>query len=766
MHINKLLYPVLLLLLTVCVCYGQNNASIKGIVLDASNQSPLVGANIHLQNTLIGSVSDENGRFSIQNLSPGKYFIITSFVGYERFTERINLTEGETKELVVELNKTSQELDQVVVTGTRTERKRDEVPVLISVLENKNFSRTQSNFISEALNFQPGVRVEIDCQTCNFSQVRLNGLQGGYSQILINSRPIFSSLNSLYGLEQIPTNMINKVEVLKGGGSALFGASAVGGTINLITKDPVENYFNIDAGTLFIDGTTLDRNLKVNSSIVNNDLSSGISIFGILRDRSSYDANGDGFSEIPEIQNSSFGLNFYSKLSDYSKIKIDLYTINEKRKGGNKLDLPPHQADQAEDREHTIYGWGFTYDRFLPSLSSSIAAYSSGQYTDRFHYTGIDGIDGYGTTDNTTLVNGVQLNHTADDFITGDYNTLTLGIEFLYDDVTDEIPGYNYFLSQQTKQFSLFAQSDWKLADDLNSVIGLRLDNHNMLDEIVLSPRFNLLYNLTNFLQFRGSFSTGFRAPQAFDADLHIAFAGGGISRIVIDENLQKETSQSLSGSLDFNIYEEHYAFGVTFEGFYTKLFDVFVLEELGPDPDQPQNTIIEKRNGGNAEVYGLNSELRINLDNKLEADFGLTWQKSKYSEPVEWSAEIKGTDEFLRTPDIYGYYSITANNFKPFIFSLSGILTGAMNVPHLAGAPGVENDELVRTRTFIETNIKASYTLQSISLPEETTIYLGILNIFDEYQDDFDRGPYRDSNYIYGPAKPRTLFAGIEFGL
>jgi outer membrane receptor for ferrienterochelin and colicins len=128
----------------------------------------------------------------------------------------------------------------VVVSGTRYEQDRVNNPVVVNVLDDKLLNATQSIAISEGLNFQPGVRVETNCQNCGFTQVRLNGLEGAYSQILINSRPIFSALNSVYGLDQIPANIVEQVEVVRSGGSALYGSNAIGGTINIITKEPVE----------------------------------------------------------------------------------------------------------------------------------------------------------------------------------------------------------------------------------------------------------------------------------------------------------------------------------------------------------------------------------------------------------------------------------------------------------------------------------------------------------------------------------------------
>src|SRR5690606_3335822 len=118
-------------------------------------------------------------------------------------------------------------LNEVVVSATRYGLDRREAPVVVNVLGPKLFNATQSVAMSETLAYQPGVRVENNCQNCGFSQVRLNGLEGAYSQILINSRPVFSALNSVYGLDQIPTSMIDRIEVVRSGGSALFGANAI-----------------------------------------------------------------------------------------------------------------------------------------------------------------------------------------------------------------------------------------------------------------------------------------------------------------------------------------------------------------------------------------------------------------------------------------------------------------------------------------------------------------------------------------------------------
>lgn len=153
----------------------------------------------------------------------------------------ILIKKGETKEVNFELVKDALGLEEVVITGDRNATNRVESSTIVNTITPKLFARTQSVTLSEGLNFSPGLRMENNCQNCGFSQVRMNGMEGPYSQILINSRPIFSGLAGVYGLELIPSSMVERVEVVRGGGSALYGSNAIAGTINLILKDPINN---------------------------------------------------------------------------------------------------------------------------------------------------------------------------------------------------------------------------------------------------------------------------------------------------------------------------------------------------------------------------------------------------------------------------------------------------------------------------------------------------------------------------------------------
>jgi len=208
----------------------------------------------------------------------------------------------------------------------------------------------------------------------------------------------------------------------------------------------------------------------------------------------------------------------------------------------------------------------------------------------------------------------------------------------------------------------------------------------------------------------------------------------------------------------------EIHIFGFTLEGFFTRLKDSFILEETGTD--DKGNSIMQKQNGGNSQVMGTTLELRANFNRKLQAETGITLQKSLYDQPVKWSEELPGTTDYLRTPNSDGYYTLTWVPAEQFKTVLSGIYTGSMLVPHY-GVPGntgtVQNDVLTESPSFFETNIKVSYTVNIKRLDSSVEFYGGVGNIFNQYQNDFDSGKYRDSGYIYGPSEPRNFYFGIR---
>ena len=307
-------------------------ASLSGRV--TSDGKPVPFANVFLQGTEFGASTNIDGIFVIENIPVGTYISETSAVGYVSFMDNVIFSEGENLIRNYFIQEDVFSLSQAVVTGSRSVVKRHHSPVIVNTINAKTFETTQSITISEGLSYSPGLRMENNCQNCGFTQLRINGLDGPYSQILINSRPIFSALAGVYGLEMLPSNMVDRIEVVRGGGSVMYGGNAIAGTVNIITKNPFENTFEAGLNQSFINGETSDRTVNFNGSVVSEDLNQGIAFFGFNRDRDRWDANDDGFSESVQLRSNTFGLDAFYHFCDRNKLKFGAYYITEFRRGG------------------------------------------------------------------------------------------------------------------------------------------------------------------------------------------------------------------------------------------------------------------------------------------------------------------------------------------------------------------------------------------------------------------------------------------------
>lgn len=765
---NKIITLILCLCCTLTVAWATeeekmnvSDANVFGHVLDKETGEHLPFITVILKGTTIGTTTDNSGHYFLKNLPEGKFTLEFKYLGYKTVTRDVKLEKGKTQEVNVEMEEDRIALDGVVVSANRSETSRRLAPTLVNVIDSKVFNTTSAVNLAQGLNFQPGVRVETNCQNCGFQQVRINGLDGPYTQILIDSRPIFSALSGVYGLEQIPANMIDRVEVMRGGGSALFGSSAIAGTINIITKEPLRNSGELTHTLSSIEGSSsFDNNTTLNASLVTENGKAGMYIFGQNRHRSGYDYDNDGYTELPKLKNQTVGFRSYLKTSTYSKLTFEYHHMNEYRRGGNLLDRPPHEADIAEQLEHSIDGGGLKFDLFSSDYKHKLSVFTSAQNTDRDSYygTGQDP-NAYGKTTDLTFMAGTQYSYSFDQFLFMP-SDLTAGLEYNYDHLKDEMIGYNRYTNQKVHIESLFLQNEWK-NKRWSFLVGARMDKHNMIDNVVFSPRANVRFNPTEDINIRASYSSGFRAPQAFDEDMHISAVGGEIAMIRRAKDLKEEKSQSLSTSVDFyHRFKNGIQVNFLVEGFYTSLNDVFVLEEIGKD--EQGNIIKERRNGSGAKVMGLTLEGKSVLSSWLSLQAGATLQRSRYNEPEKWSENenVPTEKKMFRTPNTYGYFTATLTPLKHFTASLSGTYTGSMLVQHLAGY--IPMDKVVNTPNFFDMNIKLAYDFH-IYKDINLEVNAGVQNIFEAYQSDFDQGPNRDSAYIYGPATPRSYFAGIK---
>lgn len=786
-------------------------------------------ANVAIIGSSIGTATDATGHFMITNIPVGRHKVKATAIGYKPEIKEFEITANQTVEIKFKLQEDKINLENIVVTGTRYELDRREAPVMVNVIDDHLFQATQAVSLSEGLNFQPGLRLENNCQNCGFTQVRMNGLQGPYTQILINSRPIFSALQGVYGLDQIPANMIERVEVVRGGGSALYGGNAIAGTINIITKDPVVNTYEVNSNFNLIDGSVPDYTLNANVSLVSDDLKNGINLYGMIRNRDWFDANEDGFSEITIMENKTIGGKAYIKPNERSKISLDFHGINEYRRGGNLFQRPPHQTDIAEELEHQIFGGGVSYETYDRSMDNRYAIYSSIQSTRRKSYYGFGGnLDNfdpdeyytddngayismaeylsseigrlptntelqlatqnlrlnlasaaasyYGNTDDLAWVSGVQFTRSKGK------GTITSGAEIQINNVSDQMPGYDRIIEQSVANLGFYSQYEYKPHSKITLLGGLRYDlsqingDYRLFGESLetdlqvdaLNPRLNILYKPRLDWQLRASYARGFRAPQAFDEDLHIETVGGAAQFIRLSPDLQKETSDAYTLSSEYTKSWGKTQVYLLLEGFYTRLNNPFVnIGLLEGNAETP--AILEKQNAmEDAIVSGINVESRIAPGNFFNLQLGGTWQSARYNREIELytSEDTDGAsifeDRILRTPDWYGYFVSTFNFSKKLITNLTGVYTGSMAQPYESGLQRPLG--VYTTPDFMELNIKFSYNMKI--LPELNMQFnAGVQNLFNSYQDDFDTGIDRDAAYIYGPQRPRTYFAGVKFG-
>ena len=612
------------------------DANIIGHVTDAKTGEHLAGITIAIKGTTFGTATDATGHYSLKNLKQKSVTLVMRGLGYLSQERVIEVAPDKVIEVNFEAEADNINIDEVVVSSNRQATLRRLAPTLVTVLDSKLFENANATNLAQGLIFQPGVRVENNCQNCGFNQVRINGLDGRYSQILIDSRPIMSALAGVYGLEQIPTNMIERVEVVRGGGSALFGSSAIAGVINIITKEPQRNSFTFNESMGFSGFKDLDNNLSFNGSLVSDDNRAGAMVFAQARYRKEHDVNGDGYSELGRLDSRSLGFRGYFRTSDYTRLTGEVHTFSEARRGGDHIDWPEQVAGVAESIRHSVYSGNLKFDGYSEDYKHHYQLYTSAQHITRNSYYGGIGepklrnkagdkfvnakgeeIDSeadalgtgaigrpihtsdygknFGITRGLTWVGGAQYTYDFDHFLFMPAQFLA-GAEYSYDRLEDRMPlreweteetkskGFDLSatptslspaLRQVIRNASQFAQIEWK-NDRWSLLLGTRLDENSAVKKAIFSPRATLRYNPTKNFNIRATYAKGFRAPQVFDEDLHVGVVGGEAQRVTNADDLRPEISHSFSLSNDMYFTLGGAQVNLLVEGFYTRLLDVF----------------------------------------------------------------------------------------------------------------------------------------------------------------------------------------------
>ena len=725
---------------------------LSGRVVDGEARA-VAAATVSIAASKRTTATDAAGAFCFADLTPGKIELVVVAEGFSIGGGRVTVGGDGPRRVEITLSPAFGE--ELVVTTTGSERRLSDSPIHVQTLSRDDLDAFAARTLADAVEWTPGLRVESNCQNCNTSQVRMLGLDGAYSQLLIDGQPTVSSLALVYGIEQLPARLIESIEVVKGGGSALYGAGAIAGVINLIPHDPSETAVVVESRFAETGGEP-GYSLSAGVDWAAPDRQSAWMVYGQLDRVEAADLDGDEFSEITRRRLEALGVRATHYPSDDARLSLDLSRTYEDRRGGDlaAIDLPPDQSRVSEEivseRLGASLSWLHTLSsRFDYRLVGSISN------TDRESYYGADfDPNAYGTTTNPLLVADSQFNH-----YTG-HGIVTWGAQYSRDEIDDRQPGYDRFLAATYTNRALLAQHDWKVGDRLSLLYGLRVDDHSELTDPVVSPRAALLWSPRADLGLRVSAARGFRPPVTFDEDLHIALVGGGETQVVRNAaDLGEESSLNRALSFEWRprlgrrglaLLEAHV--------FRTTIDDLFNSAET----DDPATEVIEltKTNFGGATVEGVELSGAVRWGSSWSVEAGYVVQSAHFSEPEP----DFGSRDFFRTPERYGTALI--NWSAPIADVFLGLrYTGSMKAPHYAGY--IAEDRLETTGSFltVDVSVAREVALGSAEAPA-LRISAGVRNLTDEYQPDLDRGPLRDPSYVYGPRIPRSVYLGakVEF--
>ncbi|MBN1998387.1 TonB-dependent receptor [candidate division KSB1 bacterium] len=735
---------------------------IKGNVIDKKTKEALPGVNVIVEHTTVGAATDENGEYVITHVPTGKLHLVASMMGYKRELKIITIQPDETILVNFELEPSILEMGALVVTGTSTPHLVEDMPVRTEVIPRRLIEQKHACNLAEALSFQTGVRVENNCQNCNFSQVRILGLDGKYSQILIDGDPVVSSLASVYGLEHFPEEMVDQIEIVKGGGSSLYGGGAVAGVINMITRRPMINQVRIKYQNNSTDAK-VDQHLGAVAETVYKKGTSGAYVFGSFRKRNPYDRNNDGFSELGELRNESMGFKWYYQPFVNSELLASFHQIHEERRGGNKFDLPVHEAEIAEWIEHWRSGGTIRWSHRPGVLFDYRFFYSFSSENRKSYYGGLDGyapqdqLDAlafYGKTDNPLQIAGFQSNYRLTNHL------LTAGVQYSYDKLKDKTAAETaYYLNEIYTNTGVFIQDDLHLGDDglIELVAGIRLDKHSELNEWITSPRLNGKLDVGKGVALRAAFTTGFKPPQTYDEDLHLCGIEGDQRIIRNSANLKEERSKSFSGGFEYLGYLNNIPTMFSLTVFYTELTESFTERFIAK---QGSIERWERVNSDGADVKGIEFDSGIRPLSNFEVRSGITYKQSQYDSP---NADF-ATRNFLRTPVLSGNIRLSLTAASHIDIYLHGTFIGKMDVPHEIAVKGQKAPLLIlgKSHSFFQTDAGLTFKLP-LNNGLNSKLNIGIKNILDAYQDDLDLGADRDPAYVYGPTRPRTFYFGME---
>ena len=601
------LFNIIFTVLSVTVAKGQSS-SISGRVTNETR--PVESATIRVLKTSLGVVSDSFGFYSLKNIKAGVYSISVSGVGYLNVTKQVKINEGENVIKNFELSETAGNMNEVVVTGTLKEVKRMESPVPVEVYSPAFFKKNPTPNIFDALQNVNGVRPQLNCNVCNTGDIHINGLEGPYTMVLIDGMPIVSSLSTVYGLSGIPNSLVERIEIVKGPASSLYGSEAVGGLINIITKKPTNApVFSADVFTTTWQEFNIDLGFKFRIGKKATALT-GVNYFkyGNIKDN-----NNDNFTDVTLQDRISVFQKWNFDRKDSRLFTVAARYFNEDRWGG---DTRWNKSLRGGD---SIYGesiytkrWEFLSNYQLPTTEKLLLSFS---------YNNHDQDSRYGTISYIALQRIAFAQLTWDktfkknDFLAG------LALRYTYYDDNSPATASRDDVNQPQKVWlpGVFLQDEITLSPQHKLLLGVRYD-YNTDHGNIYTPRLAYKWSITKNNILRLNAGTGFRVVNLFTED-HAALTG---ARTV---EIKNELKPEKTYNVNLNYLKKIFTGNGTFIGLDLTAWYTYFNNRIMGDYDSDPNKIIYNNLAGFAQSKGLSANADVAFSNGLKILAGVTFQ-------------------------------------------------------------------------------------------------------------------------------------------
>ncbi len=764
---------------------------IQGRVIDTETRAPVAGVSVVLTGTSLGALTNAGGRYVVPIVPPGVYELTAAMMGYEADTDSAQVQAGQTAVVDFELRQQPIEMQGIVVTGTRTPHYVKDAPVRTEVITSQRIEEKAAPDLYGALQGLPGIRIEQRCSACNYSTVRMQGLESGHTQVLIDGQPVYSDLAAVYGLQQVPTNNIERIEVVKGAGSALYGSSAIAGVINIITKSATDEP-RVDVSSSFGTAGTnaysmiASRSFGDVGAVLNAQKNTGDGI----------DENGDGLTDRVESDNLALGVHLdWDQVLGNDHLTVHGRTLDEDRRGGDLATWDNAFAASAEHIQTNRYEAGLRYTKTFANavavtLDVSHASHGRTATNDAFRSDyeavhgsppGLDEMAPYRADEDTWVVDA-----NASRPVGGMHHVLG-GFQYTYNELNETgkymsvdpaNPGYGRpYMSRARKHavgMAAFVQDEWHLTGAAELVLGARYDLHSsgdefgevgevasgeglelQYDEHAFSPRLALRLTATENLVLRGSVGTGFRVPYGFSEEMHLC---SGSPRVYKPLELRPEKS------ISFNVSGEYRSQRLVVDAnlFRTNLRNKIGFTSAGEHAQRLGYTY-EWQNIAEAYTQGLELGIQTAVGKDLTLDLSGAYIDARYSQArpdwLEAHPDYAEDSKYLpRTPLTTAGLGVTYTP-GPWNLNVSANYTGPMYVDYYQDddvwSPG---SKIVRTPSFVVTDCKFSRDVWGVFM-----LFGGVHNLFDYVQQE--RHP-DDAAFVFAPITGRVIYGGMRVRL